>query len=243
MAEMEEKILEGHGNQNVIDEMCEILHMPAFHEPVPQASSNMSPRVKEQLRAFVERISVMYEDSSKIPFHNFEHVSHVVMSASKLMKRIVLPDGIDYKQNSTNVALQIHNSTYGISSDPLLQFAVVFSALIHDCKHTGLTNAELVALGTPEATKYRNKTVAEQHSVDLAWEILMESKYTDLRACIYSDVDELQHFRKLLVNAVMATDIADKDLKAYRENRWEIAFSEKSVNSTNTMDRDRKATI
>ncbi|KAG7363704.1 adenylate/guanylate cyclase [Nitzschia inconspicua] len=243
MAELEEAILEGKENQDVLDEMCEILHMPDFQQVQSSPSSKISPAVKAQLRAFVDRISLMYESSEKIPFHNFEHVSHVVMSASKLMNRIVNPDGIDYKQNSTNVALQIHNSTYGISSDPLLQFAVVFSALIHDCKHTGLTNAELVALGTPEAIKYHNKTVAEQHSVDLAWKILMESKYKDLRACIYSNEKELVHFRKLMVNAVMATDIADKDLKAYRENRWELAFKDKAEKDIDPMDRDRKATI
>jgi 3'5'-cyclic nucleotide phosphodiesterase/Adenylate and Guanylate cyclase catalytic domain len=243
MAELEEAILEGQENQNVIDEMCETLHMPAFQGSFHQNSSNISPKVKQQLRAFVERISFLYGDSETIPFHNFEHVSHVVMSASKLMKRIVNPDGIDYKQNSANVARQIHKSTYGISSDPLLQFAVVFSALIHDCKHTGLTNAELIAMETPEAVKYRNKTVAEQHSVDLAWAVLMESKYKDLRACIYSSVNELQRFRKLLVNAVMATDIADKDLKAYRESRWEVAFKENGGDTSDPMDSDRKATI
>ncbi|KAG7356994.1 3'5'-cyclic nucleotide phosphodiesterase [Nitzschia inconspicua] len=176
MAELGEAILEGKENQDVLDEMCEILHMPDFQQAQQSPSSKISPVVKAQLRAFVDRISLLYESLDKSPFHNFEHVSHVVMSASKLMNRIVNPDGSDYKQNSTNVALQIHNSTYGISSDPLLQFAVVFSALIHDCKHTGLTNAELIALGTPEAIKYHNKTVAEQNSVDLAWKILMESK-------------------------------------------------------------------
>ncbi|KAG7360898.1 3'5'-cyclic nucleotide phosphodiesterase [Nitzschia inconspicua] len=240
MAELEEAILEGKENQDVLDEMCEILHMPDFQQAQQSPSSKISPVVKAQLRAFVDRISLLYESLDKIPFHNFEHVSHVVMSASKLTNRIVNPNGIDYKQNSTNVALQIHNSTYGISSDPLLQSAIVFSALIHDCKHTGLTNAELIALGTPEAIKYHNKTVAEQNSVDLAWKILMESKYKDLRACIYSNEKELVHFRKLMVNAVMATDIADKDLKAYRENCWELAFKDKAEKDIDPMDRDRK---
>jgi hypothetical protein len=243
MAELEESILEGKHNQNVIDEMCEIVHMPSFQKSTRSSSFQLPTKVKLQLRAFVECISHMYGGGEKIPFHNFEHASHVVMSASKLMKRIVNPDGIDYKQNSTSVALQIHNSTYGISSDPLLQFAVVFSALIHDCNHTGLTNAELVAMRTPESIKYCKKTVAEQHSVDLAWEVLMESKYSELRACIYSNEDELKRFRKLLVNAVMATDIADNDLKAYRENRWDHAFKDKEREELNTIVSDRKATI
>ncbi|KAG7356995.1 hypothetical protein IV203_001683 [Nitzschia inconspicua] len=46
-----------------------------------------------------------------------------------------------------------------------------------------------------------------------------------------------------MVNAVMATDIADKDLKTYRENRWELAFKDKAEKDIDPMDRDRKATI
>ena len=55
------------------------------------------------------------------------------MSAGKLMKRIVTPEHVDYDQNDlVSIAREIHESTYGISSDPLLQFTTVFSALIHD---------------------------------------------------------------------------------------------------------------
>jgi hypothetical protein len=31
-------------------------------------------------------------------------------------------------------ASNLHMSSYGITSDPLTQFATVFAALIHDCK-------------------------------------------------------------------------------------------------------------
>jgi hypothetical protein len=73
------------------------------------------------------------------------------MSANKLMNRIVVPDDVDYEQSETKrkedlvkFAESVHNSTFGISSDPIAQFAIVFSALIHDVDHTGLTNAQLV---------------------------------------------------------------------------------------------------
>lgn len=133
------------------------------------------------------------------------------MAAAKMMKRICAPEQIDYDQkDAVAIAKDIHDSTYGISSNPLMLFSVVFSALIHDVGHTGLTNAELVSLGTSTAVAYRNKSVAEQNSVDTAWELLMEERFADLRACIYANEQELKHFRQLLVNAVMATDIADK---------------------------------
>jgi hypothetical protein len=35
----------------------------------------------------------------------------------------------------------LHDHTYGITSDPLTQFAVVFAALIHDVDHTGVPTA------------------------------------------------------------------------------------------------------
>jgi len=35
-------------------------------------------------------------------------------------------------------------ATYGISSNPLLRFALLFSALIHDVAHKGVPNATLI---------------------------------------------------------------------------------------------------
>ena len=97
------------------------------------------------------------------------------------------------------------------------------------------------------ALAYRNKSVAEQNSVDLAWNLLMEQQFDQLRAAIYSNQEERQRFRALVVNAVMATDIADKDLKALRNARWNKAF--KLGDAANYVDEnpkdevDRKATI
>lgn len=87
-------------------------------------------------------IAAMYRNN---PFHNFEHASHVTMSVNKLLQRVVTPE-ITLKRKSMQmseksfkkqVASDMHNYTYGITSDPLTQFAVVFSALIHDCDHWG----------------------------------------------------------------------------------------------------------
>lgn len=70
---------------------------------------------------------------------------------------------------------------------------------------TGVPNAQLVKEKAPIAEFYKGKSVAEQNSVDLAWNLLMEENYVELRACIYSTPDEMLHFRQLIVNAVMAT--------------------------------------
>jgi 3'5'-cyclic nucleotide phosphodiesterase len=172
------------------------------------------------------------------------------MSVTKLLARIVAPNEIletfdDPNQEESNrgrLASSLHDHTYGITSDPLTQFAVILSALIHDVDHQGVPNTTLVAENCSIATIYENKSVAEQNSVDLAWALLMDDRYKMLRAAIYATDDEAKRFRQLVVNTVLATDIMDKDLKGLRNARWEKAF----IGEPDTNPRDainRKATI
>jgi hypothetical protein len=93
------------------------------------------------------------------------------------------------------------------------------------------------------AKLYKNKSVAEQNSVDIAWHLLMEADYKDLRACIYKSQAELDRFRQLVVNSVMATDIVDKELGTLRKKRWEKAFDAEANASNSQTDANRKATI
>jgi hypothetical protein len=134
------------------------------------------------------------------------------------------------------------DNTYGITSDPLTQFSCVFSAVIHDIDHPGVPNATLVEEKTPLATKYNNKSIAEQNSVNLAWNLLMDDQFKTLRTAIYSNEIEMRRFRQLIVNSVMATDIADKDQKIFRNARWDRAFHE-NVEENEQDSINRKATI
>ena len=49
----------------------------------------------------------------------------------------------------------------------------------------------------------------------------MEPAYVVLRRCIYTTQAELDRFRQLVVTAVIATDIFDKDLGALCRHHWE----------------------
>jgi hypothetical protein len=139
---------------------------------------------------------------------------------------------------------KLHEYTFGITSDPLTQFAVAFSALIHDLDHQGVPNSQLVKEGSEIAKEYRNRSIAEQHSVDLAWDLLMEPAYVVLRRCIYTTQAELDRFRQLVVTAVIATDIFDKDLGALRRRRWEKVFDPTQQGMSSEKDSaNRKATI
>ena len=74
----------------------------------------------------------------------------------------------------------------------------------------------------------------------------MGLQYTELRQTIYQTKEEFERFRKLMVNAVLATDIMDKDLKAIRNKRWEMTFAEdkKPTSKDEEVDEEsRKATI
>jgi len=103
----------------------------------------------------------------------------------------------------------------------------------------------LVKEGVPIAEKYKNKSVAEQNSVDLAWDLLMDiDEYGELPKCIFPTDAEFKRFRQVVVNVVMATDIFDKELMELRKNRWEKAFAEKERGIIpDAEDEHRKATI
>jgi class 3 adenylate cyclase len=229
-------------HQTVLEELKEIIHLPTFSGQKVKSKDSMElePMVLDQLEAYVSAVASMYRDN---PFHNFEHASHVVMSVVKLLARIVVPD--IGEETGKDMASTLHDHTYGITSDPLTQFACVFSALIHDADHTGVPNSQLIKENSTLSKLYKDKSVAEQNSVDLCWDLLMDSNFDELRAAIYSTVDERKRFRQLAVNSVMATDIMDKDLKVLRNNRWEKAFSDDADGHSESKEDavDRKATI
>ena len=238
LRDLEKMIQTGNGNKTVLDEVVEIVNLPNFnaHARRPDPNSiKLPPEAMAQLSTYIAGIADMYQAN---PFHNFSHASHVTQSVSKLLGRIVAPD------LQSDDAKDLHDHTYGITSDPLTQFAVVLSALLHDVDHAGVPNNILVEEQQDVAAHYKNKSVAEQNSIDLAWDYLMEDCFVDLRRALYTTKEDCMRFRQLLVNTILATDIMDKELKALRNERWDKAFTEEqfSDDSDETCV-NRKATI
>jgi class 3 adenylate cyclase len=204
---------------SAVNDVAEVVALPPF-----DASSSRFRRARpdvsklqqtrDDLHEYVKRIALMYRD---VPFHNFEHASHVTLCANKLLNRLI---------NSEEYATEeeLHISTFGISSDPLTHFAIVFAALIHDVDHSGLPNAQLVKEKDEVALKFDNKSVAEQNSVHIGWEMLMDPRFERLRKCIYQTNVERKRFRQLVINSVMATDIADRKVNEVRKIKWDKAF-------------------
>jgi hypothetical protein len=222
-----------------LDEVTDVIVLPKFDAKAAALGEehivDIDSTVSEQLREYVAIIAAAYRDN---PFHNFEHACHVTMSVDKFVKRIVSPD-LDV--NNKYFDSDLHTYTHGINSDPLTLLAIVFSALIHDVDHRGVSNTQLMAEEGHMASLYKNKSVAEQNSLDIAWNVLMSAQFDDLRACIFATESELRRFRQLIVNVVLATDIFDKELNDLRKSRWDRAFSEQS--NSNEGDKDLRATI
>lgn len=165
----------------------------------------------------------------------------------KLISRIVSPLELLSKQFGSERRLnasKLYDHTYGLTSDPLTLFACAFSALIHDAGHPGVPNTQLVKEDGDLAKKYNNQSVAEQHSFNISWDLLMSDSYANLRSAIFMSPPEQDHFRQIVVNCVMATDILDPELKESRNRQWRQAFS--SSSPQRRFDREmgnRKATI
>jgi class 3 adenylate cyclase len=235
------------GQNMVIDEVQMVIALPEFNGDIADAKAAqqnvvISQEVVQELQNYIACIASGYKKNS---FHNFEHASHVILSATKLLKRIVNPNEVGPNQKQDITSEDLHEHTYGIGTDPLTQFSVVFSALIHDVGHTGVPNGQLAKEDPALAEKYTNKSVAEQNSVDIAWDLLLLPHFQNLRACIYQSETEYQRFRHLVVNSVMATDIFDKDLKALRNSRWDKAFHKETLqeHALGRVEADLRATI
>eukprot|EP00934_Nitzschia_sp_Nitz4_P009323 Nitzschia sp. Nitz4//scaffold136_size62208//4385//8376//NITZ4_006361-RA/size62208-augustus-gene-0.5-mRNA-1//-1//CDS//3329535597//9313//frame0 len=223
-----------------LDEVQEIIQLPEFDAAVAKRAQDPSKieideAVMDQLHSLCANISACYNENW---FHNFEHASHVTMSVVKLLSRIVAPT------ETTENEIALHDHTYGITSDPLTQFACAFAAMIHDVNHVGVPNAQLVKEGARIVSVFGDRSVAEQNSVVVAWDLFMSKEYDLLRSTVCANDTELLRFRQLVVNSVMATDIVDKDLKNLRNNRWEKAFNDTEATEDSCRAAvNRKATI
>ena len=222
----------------VLDEFQDVIAIPKF-EPDAGKVKRLAQKivlgqaVEIQLRDYVHHIAMLYNDN---PFHNFERATHVTMSVVKLLSRIA--------SSQADEDSKLLDHSYGITSYPLTQFAVVFAALIHDVDHPGVSNEQLIKENSPLVKLYDGKHIEEHHSIDVAWNLLMEPKYDELRRAIYVNEAEFTRFRQICVNMMLASDNSDPHMNELRAKRWDEAFktdqkseilSDKEVNHRATL--------
>ena len=128
MRSMEHRFLHQGNGKIALDELDDSIALPGNnkrdvewgrHYSAILATTKLDEKVLTQLHEFVMNIARLYNQN---PFHSFEHASHVTMSVCKLLSRI----------NSAERSIDNKDHAYGITSDPITQFSIVLSALIHD---------------------------------------------------------------------------------------------------------------
>jgi 3'5'-cyclic nucleotide phosphodiesterase len=119
------------------DEVSETIVLPKYvvetaNSPKKNMKTNIDTVVAKELELYITTIALSYTNTNL--FHNFAHACQVAMATQKLLSRVIQP-------NQTN---NVSDSAYGMTSDPLTQLAIVFSALIHNVDHPGVSNDQLV---------------------------------------------------------------------------------------------------
>ena len=110
-------------------------------------------------------------------------------------------------------------------SDTFAKFAFVFAAFIHDVDHQGVPNARLVAEDDPICTTYGRISVAEKHSIKVAFRTLNESDYDEFRSAVYETNEEKLRLHRIIHSLVLSTDIASPERMRETKKRWHEAFS------------------
>ena len=232
---------------------------PTYDRLFPSA---VTPAVMEQLRRYVGVICGQYRGPDEVPYHSVEHAYHVFLSANKLLDMMLCeePDE-DYgngsgggengaagrRANGANTPLTSSGTsslfpyrprlTYGLKSDPLSHVAYLFSALVHDVDHTGISNRQLVLEMDDLALLYNDQSVAEQRSLAVAFTTLKQAGYTDLRDVLFGPApaggaggrEEFFKFRKLVIDLVLVTDIASPERAQLVKSKWKEAFGDMIV--------------
>jgi hypothetical protein len=116
------------------------------------------------------------------------------------------------------------SSTFGIATDALTKFALVFAALIHDADHQGVPNATLVEEECELAQIYNDRSIAEQNSLRVGFSILLQERFSALRELMTPSWEDKTKFRRTVIDLVLCTDIADPDQMQISKAKWNEAF-------------------
>uniref|UniRef100_A0A8C5KFE8 Phosphodiesterase n=1 Tax=Jaculus jaculus TaxID=51337 RepID=A0A8C5KFE8_JACJA len=89
---------------------------------------------------------------------------------------------------------------------PALELMALYvAAAMHDYDHPGRTNAFLVATSAPQAVLYNDRSVLENHHAAAAWNLFMSRP--EYNFLVHLDHVEFKHFRFLVIEAILATDL------------------------------------
>jgi ABC-type nickel/cobalt efflux system permease component RcnA len=189
--------------------------------------------VLSQLRQYVRVMLLGYND---LPFHNFHHCFHVVLSANKLLDLMLHVNQHDNSKHGKKHGKRRNSNnnntagggvkTYGLRSNPTALLALLFAALIHDVGHSGVNNRQRVAeLGDDLALRYNDQSIHENYSLHVAFDELQKPAYAELRRCMFPDGDvSYRAFRKLVIHVVLATDLTSPERLQLSSSMFQEAY-------------------
>lgn len=187
------------------DFLSKALRPNAMLDPA-SSQNNVPDQLRKEIRHYVSVICSKYHP---VGFHSFEHASHVMLSASKLVSML--------KVNESGDQFTIY--------DPWMHFSVCFAALLHDVDHRGVPNQQLASENNPVSIKYCSKeymgSYAEWNSLELGMDLLEMEEFSLFRKTIDND-----RFRSVISDLILCTDIASQERRELCTKRWNEAFSD-----------------
>jgi len=105
------------------------------------------------------------------------------------------------------------------------KFAFVFAAMIHDVDHQGVPNTRLAFESDPIVELHGALSVAEKHSIKVAFRTLSESGFDEFRSIVFESPDDQLQMHHIVSNVVVSTDIASPERMQSTKKRWEEAFA------------------
>jgi len=147
---------------------------------------------ESKLKRFLVEIENGYPQSNR--YHNSAHAASVV----HFMHAILLHGGVAARCASAAPGLEDMKIQF-------VQLAGVLAALMHDFEHEGVTNDFHNKTLTERSVTYNNRSVNEQHHVAAAFRLLMKPEMNFLSSM---NTSHFQHLRSLVVELVLATDMA-----------------------------------
>jgi len=186
--------------------------------------SNTLKITSSVLKELEQYVLIILEHYIAVAYHSSEHALHVTLNANKLLS-FILQEDVDDRLGLGPCNKKI---SYGIQSSALMHFSFIFSALIHDVQHLGVTNRTLMDEEHPLAILYNDQNMLEQQSLTISFKEFLKEDYVNLRNILFApDYDcKYSKFRRLVVDLVLCTDIASPERMQLTKSKFKEAFGD-----------------
>lgn len=162
-------------------------------------------------REFINYFRALEVNYGRNVYHNRTHASDVLHATSYLLFEMIPEFSHEFTDTEEREwkGHQRMKTTGGgniASAFSILEvLACYMAAAMHDFDHPGRTNAFLVAIKSPLAVLYNDRSVLENHHAAASWDLLTSSSENNFLSDISGP--ELKRLRFLIIEAILATDL------------------------------------